>query len=431
MNEEKKVKNELQEVVTPEQTGEIVQHEVATPKATKEAISEVQEPAKDTEQVKEVPSKVEQDSEDVGEKQEEDTRHISDGEEKSKTTDKDTEEVHSEETADETVEEQPKNSEESEKQQDEEKKKEKSPEEPEEADIEQLKRKLEELEAEKEDAAKVRELVETAHKAEVEYNKVVNGINEALRETLEQYQIPTDKTIEELEHEDPAKARIARELIAQAKQTLDFNTQRLSEQYKQKERDVVFTKAEKLFNKYDLTNEQSKVAATTFISIINTTGLQDLNEDLAAKVELSVAQAKFKFPDAIPTEPQKVVEPIVEQSLEEEANDNPEVVQDVDVDETQPEDKAKEKEKKNVQEFEIQKGVAKVAPVRPDVSAYKEGIEGSNSTAASVVKTTDSQEVLHKLAKLPFRERQKFLKENFAEINKAMKEVNLKFERKI
>lgn len=431
MNEEKNVKNELQEVIIPEQTGEIVQHEVATPKTTEEAISEVQEPTKDAEQVKEVPSEVGQDSEDVGEKQKEDTGNTSDGEEKSKTTNEDTEEVHSEEATEETVEEQPENPEESKQQQDEEEKKEKSPEESEEADIEQLKRKLEELEAEKEDAAKVRELVETAHKAEVEYNKVVNGINEALRETLEQYQIPADKTIEELEHEDPAKAKIARELIAQAKQTLDFNTQRLSEQYKQKERDVVFTKAEKLFNKYNLTNEQSEVAATTFISIINTTGLQDLNEDLAAKVELSVAQAKFKFPDAILTEPLKVVEPIVEQNLEEEANNNSKVVQDVDVDKTQPEDKVEEKEEKNVQEFEIQKGVAKVAPVRPDVSAYKEGIEGSNSTAASVVKTTDSQEVLHKLAKLPFRERQKFLKENFAEINKAMREVNLKSERKI
>lgn len=413
-NNNKNIKNEeeikQEEIVTPEQTGEIVQHEVKTPEATEETEKDVPAEEKPSEEVVEVPDEVGQDDKDAGEESGENPEDIPHEQKESEIDTEDKGEVPTEEKIDEPVEEQ-----------------EKEP--TEEIDVEAIKKELAELKAEKEEEAKVKELVEVAQHVEVEYDRVVDGINKALKETLEQYQIPTDKSIQELEKEDPAKAQIARGLIAQAKQALDFNTQRLSQEYKTKEQDVVFSKAERLFNKYEMTTEQQQVAAETFVSILQASGLQDLKEDLAAKVELSVAQAKFRVPP-------KMVEKETSVQLTE-VHTEP-IVEPEKVDEIKAEEEVSKVEEKPVEEpsneFKIEKGVAKESVSRKvanNLDDYKEGITGDSSVSATKGQVVTTDNVLSKLASLPPKERQQFTKDNFALINAAMREFNIKNNRKV
>lgn len=425
MNEEQKKlqeeKKDEQEVITPEETGEIIEHKVEASKATEEVVPE--EKDSNTELV-EVSDEVVQDSKDAGEKQEESEEAPIEEKEEEKVEEPSEEEDPSEEK------------EQEEEEHKEEEVKEEDVKEEEEVDVEQLKKELAELKAEKEDEARERELVEVAQNVEVEYDRVVKGINEALRETLEQYQIPVDKSIQELEKEDPAKAQIARNLLVQAKQALDFNTQRLSNQYKSKEQDVIFTKAERLFNKYELSNEQAQVAAETFISILQASGLQDLKDDLSAKVELSVAQARFKVPTVTPPVETVKEEPVKEApKVEAEPATEPEKADENKPEEeaSKPEEKAEEKAPEaSAKEFKLERGVAKETVSRKVVNNlddYKEGINGSSSVEAA--KAVSKDNVLAKLAALPPRERQRFMKENFALVNAAMRDFNVRNSRRI
>ncbi|MCI6738049.1 MAG: hypothetical protein MR593_08025 [Intestinibacter sp.] len=425
LQEEKKNK---QEIIKPEETGEIIDHKDEASKATEETVKEENPDA----EVVEVSDEVVQDSEDAGEKQEESAEAPVEEKEEEKVEEPSEEEKDSSEEK-EALEEENKEEEHKEEVVEEEDVKEE-----EEVDVEQLKKELAELKAEKEDEARERELVEVAQNVEVEYDRVVKGINEALRETLEQYQIPVDKSIQELEKEDPAKAQIARNLLVQAKQALDFNTQRLSNQYKSKEQDVIFTKAERLFNKYELSNEQAQVAAETFVSILQASGLQDLKDDLAAKVELSVAQARFKVPTVTPPVETVKEEPVKEApKVEAEPATEPEKA-----DENKPEEEASKSEEKAeekapeapAEEFKLERGVAKEVVSRKAVNNlddYKEGINGSSSVEASKASTVNKDNVLAKLAALPPRERQRFMKENFALVNAAMRDFNVKNSRRI
>ena len=446
MNEEQKKlqeeKKDEQEVITPAQTGEIVDHKDEAPKTTEETVKEENLDA----EVVEVSDEVVQDSEDAGEKQEESAEAPVEEKEEEKVEEPSEEEDTSEKEA---VEEEKHKEEEEEQEEvveeedikEEEVKEEEVKEEEvkeEEDNIEEIKRELAELKAEKEDEARERELVEVAQNVEVEYDRVVKGINEALRETLEQYQIPVDKSIQELEKKDPAKAQIARNLLVQAKQALDFNTQRLSNQYKSKEQDVIFTKAERLFNKYELSNEQAQVAAETFISILQASGLQDLKDDLAAKVELSVAQARFKVPTVTPPVETVKEEPVKEAlKVEAEPATEPEKAEENKPEEeaSKPEEKAEEKAPEaSAEEFKLERGVAKEVVSRKVVNNlddYKEGINGSSSVEAAKAPSVDKDNVLAKLAALPPRERQRFMKENFALVNAAMRDFNVKNSRRI
>lgn len=405
--------------------GEIVDHSGEI----KEKVEETVEPAVE-EAIEKTETENPEVTETIEEKSEEDTKDT-DSVDEPETTEEKTEEskeeqVTEEEKTEEVTEEETK-----------EEDKEEVTDEVEEIDIEQIKKELEELKAEKEEEARVKELVEVANHVEAEYDRVVKGINQALKETLEQYQIPTDKTIDELRKEDPAKAEIAQALIAQAKQALDFNTHQLSTMYKTKEQDVIFTKAERIFNRYELTPDQAGIAADTFIQIINAAGLQDLNEDLIAKVELSVAQARFKAPavvtppvveaPVVTNEPEATVDEVkTESKVEPEAVAEPEKV-DKKVDEGEHKE-AEEKVEAEPPISEIKRGVAKQSPTRKvDLSGYKEGIEGGAKSAASPI---DTENVLHKLASLPYRERQAFLKQNKTLVDKAMRDFNTKHQNK-
>ncbi len=434
--EEKKI---IDEIITPAETGQIIEPPVEVKKKEEEVRNDaVESEVHEEEASEEVVEGVSEDVKDVEEDEKgtddssEQVDELSDAETTESTSDveEDTDIV-------EEKEEPPVEEEESEKEEKEEEQKSEN-----DIDLEAIQKELAELKAEKEEAQQVKELIEVANKVEAEYDRVVKGINEALKETMAQYQIPTDVTLQELAEQDPAKAEIARSLIAQAKHALDFNTQQLSQMYKSKEQDVIFTKAERAFNKYELTDEQANVAAETFISILQASGLQDLDADLEAKVELSVAQARFKVPVVREEKKEEVVAEAETKEGKEEApinkdeeKEGEEKVPEVKAEATEEAEKVNEKEAEDVPSKEeekpqeepsndvsIKKGVAKVAP-KVDLSGYKEGIEGSGQAAVSGV---DTSNVLHKLASLPFKERQAFLKQNFNLVNKAMREASIK-----
>lgn len=254
----------------------------------------------------------------------------------------------------------------------------------------------EQLEAYKE-SEQLRELAVMRHQAESQLNATTSQVQEALIKTIKKYDIPEDKTMEELKVESPEKAAILEGLLIKAQEVINDASAQLSAQVEERAKDVLFNKAGKMFEAYKMTEEQANIAAATFINIMNQVGINDLGEDLAAKVKLSVAQAKMDSPDVVEVAP--VQEEVVE---------------------------AKEaKDVQNSKEEEIKEEVPSVEEVveeqeqKPDLSEFMEGIEGNAPKASDV--NTDN--VLAKLNALPFKERTKFYRENMDLINEAMKKA--------
>lgn len=241
------------------------------------------------------------------------------------------------------------------------------------------------------EAEQLRELAIMKHQAETQLDDTTNQVHDALIKTIKKYEIPEDKTLDELRAESPEKAAILEGLLAKAQEVIQDTSAQLSAQIEERAKDVLFSKAGKMFDAYKMTEEQANIAAATFINIMNQVGINDLGEDLAAKVKLSVAQAKMDSPDVIEAAPVK-----------EEKKEKPvQKTEEVKDEEALPaEEKPQEQEK-------------------PDISEFMEGIEGNAAKASDV--NTDN--VLAKLNALPFKERTKFYKENMDLINEAMKKA--------
>ena len=253
------------------------------------------------------------------------------------------------------------------------------------------------------EAEQLRELAIMKHQAETQLDDTTNQVHDALIKTIKKYEIPEDKTLNELRAESPEKAAILEGLLAKAQEVIQTTSAKLSAQVEEKAKDVLFDKAGKMFDAYKMTEEQANIAAATFINIMNQVGINDLGEDLAAKVKLSVAQAKMDSPDVVEVAPVKEDKKVIE--VKEETKDVQNSEEDI-KDEVPPvEEKVEEKPQ---QEEE-----------KPDISEFMEGIEGNASKASDV--NTDN--VLAKLNALPFKERTKFYKENMDLINEAMKKA--------
>lgn len=225
-------------------------------------------------------------------------------------------------------------------------------------------------------------------------NEVSAGIIEAMKKEAEKYGIPTDLSMEELEKQDATKAAIAKNLAEKARQAINNISMAIEQAREDEVAKIVFDKAEKLFNKHSLTDAQAEIAANVFLNIVAQVGVNDLDEDLAAKVKLSVAQAKMDSPDVV--EVTQVKEEVK--------------VEDVQNEEVKEEQAPAVEEEPPVEE-------EKVEEQKPDLSEFMEGIEGSAAKASDV----NADNVLAKLNALPFKERTKFYKENMDLINEAMK----------
>lgn len=288
----------------------------------------------------------------------------------------------------------------------------------EEVDVDALKAEVEAMKEAEEERKGLADLSNLVQNAENEMNRVLNGIQKALNDTLDQYGIDKTKTLDELKKEDPAKAVIAEDLIRQANQVKEFNENNLGQQVQNKQNELIFKKAEKLFNKYNLSHEQAEVAADTFINIMLNVGVLDLNVDLAAKVELAAARAKMLKPDVVEAvdvkaeenAPVEDVEEVVDMPPAEEAAEKEEAEKA----EENTEEKKEEQEKEKKPEVKIEK---------PDLEALKEGVAENTSEAHHPDRVTVDN-VLAILASVPFKERTAFYKEHEALINEAAKKRN-------
>lgn len=289
----------------------------------------------------------------------------------------------------------PKEQEEEEKADEEQPKEEPEPQE----DIEAIKKELEELKAERQEENQLKEFTEKRDNSIQEYNDMCNRLANALQGEFEKYGIDINKTMDELAKEDPAKAEIAKGLIQQAERIQNEQKAKINNELNTAFTDIVFTKAARLMEKFDLTEEQQVVVAETFLNIMQNSGIKDLAEDLSAKVELAVAKAKMVVP--------KVVEAVKETKEAVEA-----IKEAVDAVKEEP---TKGEEAPAEPEVPAEPEQPKVEPVA--VEDFEEGV--ADKTVSAPAADIDETNVLQKLAALPHKERVAFYTKHYDLITRA------------
>lgn len=285
----------------------------------------------------------------------------------------------------------------------------------EEVDVDAIKAELEELKAEKAEAEEVEALGRENARVANEFNQLCQGLGKGLEEAFKKYAIPTDKTIEELEKEDPAKAQLARNLTKQANDIIETAKKDAEAFLNEKAHEVVFKKADRLLQKMDISEEEAPIVAETFLDIIAQAGIKDLHDDLKAKLELAVAKAKMVVKAAGKTvDIVKTAADVVKEHVDKVA-DKIEKVEEIISDKKGIEEEPKEEEKpeeKLPAEPEPPKVVEEI-----DRAEFEEGV-GSKSEPASGINVDN---VLEKMAALPFKDRNAFYKEHFALVEEALK----------
>lgn len=280
----------------------------------------------------------------------------------------------------------------------------------EEVDVDAIKAELEELKAEKAEAEEVEALGRENARVANEFNQLCQGLGKGLEEAFEKYAIPTDKTIEELEKEDPAKAQLARNLTKQANDIIEAAKKDAEAFLNEKAHEVVFKKADRLLQKMDVSEEEAPIVAETFLDIIAQAGIRDLHDDLKAKLELAVAKAKMVVKTASKTvDVVKTAADVVKEHVDKVA-EKIEKVEEIISDKKDIKDEPAKKEEEPAKAVE--------APVEePDTSEFEEGVVGKPQTTASIT----VENVLEKMASLPYKEQTKFYKENIALVEEALK----------
>ena len=262
---------------------------------------------------------------------------------------------------------------------------------------------LEELRAEKEE----REALEACNievmKVEREFQECSNKIAQALKDSFAQNDIDSSKTIEELKKEDPAKATLAMQFIAQAQELKAQLENAAVNEISKHQNEVIYRAASREFEKMGLNLEQAKEAVKTFKRIVNEIGVTDLKEDLKMKVQLAAGRAKIVVPEGM-------VAPEV----------NPAKAEGVADDTTEVKGSSPEIDKAIKEVAEEKPEEVPPIPVveKPTVEDFEEGVTGKASAGAGTM--INEFNVLEELAKLPYKERAKFYKEHEDSIAKAL-----------
>ena len=269
-----------------------------------------------------------------------------------------------------------------------------------------------ELEAMKE-ADEVRKMEEARAKAIDNavhaYDDFNDKLAKAVEDTFKQYGIDPSITMEELQKE-PAKMQIVQDIVVNAQRIQAEKQAELMKPINDASNALVFREASKMMAKFELDDKQTSVAAETLINILDATGLTNLTDDLKAKVELAVARAKMIAPK---------VEKVVEE-VKEVVEDTKEAVKDV------IEEKADDKKEEDVQKV-LEEKIEEVKPEpevkeeKPSIEAFKESATVVDSTPQEVGDVITADNVLQELQKVPFKDRTKFLKDNYAAFDEAMR----------
>ena len=275
----------------------------------------------------------------------------------------------------------------------------------EEVDVDAIKAELEELKAEKAEAEEVEALGRENARVANEFNQLCQGLGKGLEEAFEKYAIPTDKTIEELEKEDPAKAQLARNLTKQANDIIEAAKKDAEAFLNEKAHEVVFKKADRLLQKMDVSEEEAPIVAETFLDIIAQAGIRDLHDDLKAKLELAVAKAKMVVKTAGKTvDVVKTAADVVKEHVDK-------VAEKIDKVEEIIKDEPAKKEEEPAKAVE--------APVEEiDKSEFEEGI-GAKSEPASL--SVDN--FLERLDQVKDLDKPAFIKANYALFEAAMRKA--------
>lgn len=262
---------------------------------------------------------------------------------------------------------------------------------------------LEELRAKRQDEENLRNLEKVKQQASLVCNKVLSDLHAKVEVEFEKYGIDKTKTLEEIQKDDPAKAAMAQRIVAEAMQIKDAVERQAMSQTRDAFAQAVFTKAERLFDKYEMSQEQQEVAANTFLDIMFEAGIVNLDGDLETKVKLAVGAAKLQHPDKL--------QPAKEEATKEE-------VQEPEAEKVEVEEPAKEETKTEL-----------VVNTAEALDELKEGAgEGKQSTPTDVI-TVDN--VLEKLETLPFKARSAFYAAHADLINKAMQHIRLRVANKV
>lgn len=286
---------------------------------------------------------------------------------------------------------------------------------PQEENVEDIKKQLAEKEAELAEERAIQSYEHDVREANQQLDSFLANLSNAMVQEFAKYGIDTNTNLDELKKQDPAKAQVAENIIKQAQAVKAQAMANVQNNLNDRLTDVVFTKASRIFDKYELTNEQGQVAAETFINILTQSGIRDMGDDLIAKVELAVARAKLLKPKV-----EKVVD-----DAKEVVKETVEAVKDV-IEAKAPEKEEKEK-KEEVKEEEIKKEEPEKVEEKEDAPAsvvetptldeFKEGAVTSNQAAGDAV-TVDN--VLAKMASLPFKDRVRFYAEHKELAEQAM-----------
>lgn len=278
--------------------------------------------------------------------------------------------------------------------------------------VDDLKKRIEEYEIEKQERETLDQYTKLVNDVYADVQRFETIVQNGMIEGLKKFGIDPNLTFEEIKQQDPAKYELAVELVNQAQQRIDQHRQQAKDVLDGEGSKIVFDKAEKEIKKYDLTPEQQVNAAEMFVNIMMRTGIQDLGEDLISKVKLAVGNAMIDVPR------KKVEEVAKEETLD--TNPTPDTTK------TDKSDTTVSKEPTVVEEPEdkdkVEKKPANTPVQKVNLDDYKEGATDTSARADAVVNkdavTVDN--VLQKLAALPYRERVAFMLEHEQEYNDAM-----------
>lgn len=376
MNEEQKKQEEEQKQQEPEIVAEV--------KETVEGADQVVEETED--KLPEEPTEEDHESDDDADKGEDEEKE----EENKEGSDGEPDDTKPEEEQQQEQEEPPVQEEEKEEQEDE---KEQEP------SVDDLKKRIEEYEIEKQERETLDQYTKLMNDVYADVQRFETIVQNGMIEGLKKFGIDPNLTFEEIKQQDPAKYELAVELVNQAQQRIDQHRQQAKDVLDGEGSKIVFDKAEKEIRKYDLTPEQQVNAAEMFVNIMMKTGIQDLGEDLVAKVKLAVGNAMIEVPR---------------------------VQEEKDADKTEKPDTTVSKEPTVVEEpgvkDKVEEKPAKTPVQEVNLDDYKEGATDTSARADAVVNkdavTVDN--VLQKLAALPYRERVAFMLEHEQEYNDAM-----------
>ena len=386
-----------------------IQEEIVTVEPGQEGLTVEEEIKAETPVVEEENTNQEKVEEEQSEEASEDTEHQDEEVKEEATEEKEENHEDSEATKEEVTEEE-KPEEESEKEEKEAPTEEQKEEEVND-EVSELEKVKAELEAMKE-ADEVRKMEEARAKAIDNavhaYDDFNDKLAKAVEDTFKQYGIDPSITMEELQKE-PAKMQIVQDIVMNAQRIQAEKQAELMKPINDASNALVFREASKMMAKFELDDKQTSVAAETLINILDATGLTNLTDDLKAKVELAVARAKMIAPK---------VEKVVEE-VKEVVEDTKEAVKDVI--EEKADDKKEEDVQKVLEEKIEEKKEPEVKEEKPSIEAFKESATVVDSTPQEAGDVITADNVLQELQKVPFKDRTKFLKDNYAAFDEAMR----------